>query len=391
MIEVEQARRLIMQQTTVLPVKEMPLQAAHRHFAAEDIMAPYDHPLFHNSAVDGYAFHSSPEIQEWRVIAEVAAGDMFNGILGKDECLRIFTGARLPLCADTVIMQEHVMRDGDRIRLNGDAPKRGANVRLKGEQVRAGDVILQKGDPLAPAAIGLLASVGVRKVRVHEWPYVTIVITGGEFSEEGSEDGKIFSSNDTMLSAALAALGVEPLILKAPDAKEPLREALRHALSKSDLVITTGGVSVGDHDLVRPVLEEVGCKIIFHKVAQKPGKPMLFATDGDRIVLGLPGNPRAVMILFWMYVLPAVRKMMGASGPFLRSGPMALAHDVELKGERSEFRAARCHNGTVELLRDEGSHMLMSLMQADSLVHFSSTMRSARRGEMVEVHHLPQP
>src|SRR5690606_33969960 len=148
---------------------------------------------------------------------------------------------------------------------------------------------------------------------------------------------------------ALERAGIKPRIIQVKDERQALSEALRHAVSQSDLVITTGGVSVGEHDLVPPVLQEMGATIHFHKVAQKPGKPMLFATHGNTAIIGLPGNPRAVMILFWEYVLPAIRAMMGAKEPFLRSDFLPLSSPITLKGERSEFRAAKAKNGSVEL------------------------------------------
>ncbi|MEZ4761124.1 MAG: molybdopterin-binding protein, partial [Flavobacteriales bacterium] len=164
-------------------------------------------------------------------------------------------------------------------------------------------------------------------------------------------------------------------------------EALEGA--DADLIITTGGVSVGDHDLVRSVLEDLGAEIVVHGVAQKPGKPMLFAMLDGVPVFGLPGNSRAVMVLFWEYVLPFLRKLMGAADPFLRSEHLPLAEGLTVKGNRTEFRAACVREGRVELLRDEGSHMLRSLVEAEALAVIPSDQRDLRPGDRVEVHYLP--
>ena len=373
----------------VLPVKEVPLDQAAHHFAAVPIVSPHDHPLFDNSAVDGYAFKFDHDRKSYRIAGAVAAGETLKDPIRNDECARIFTGAMMPDGADTVIMQEFVEANKRSIELKDPKLRKGANVRKKAEQIKAGTNVIGTGGSLSPAAIGLLASVGVRKVQVHEWPYVTVIVTGNEFTEDEPCQGRIFSSNDHMLGAALERVGIKPRIVRVKDERQTMSEALRQAVSQSDLVITTGGVSVGDHDLVAPVLQEIGATIVFHKVAQKPGKPMLFATHGNTAIIGLPGNPRAVMILFWEYVLPAIRAMMGAKEPFLRSDILPLSAPVTFKGERCEFRAAKVKNGKVELLRDEGSHMLASLLQADALAFFPADVREVKAGEPVEIHYIP--
>ena len=389
MISVEEARKRIGEALHVLPVKEVPLQEAFAHFTAAPIPAPHDHPLFDNSAVDGYALRFAAYRNEFRVIGEIAAGGNWRAPIGEGECVRIFTGAKMPADADTVVMQEHVQRNGDRIVITDLRTKRGANVRRKGEQIHAGDQVISAGEELTPAAIGLLASVGVKKVRVHEWPYVSVIITGDEFVSDELEDGRIFSSNDLMLSSALQRIGIKAQMIHAKDDEADLERAVRQALSRSDVIITTGGVSVGDHDLVAPILDRTGAEILFHKVAQKPGKPMLFARNGNTVIIGLPGNPRAVMILFWEYVLPALRKMMGSSAPGLRSEQLPLTHDLQMKGERAEFRAARIVERQITLLPDEGSHMLSTLLKADALAFFPGTTREVKKGDLVEVHYLP--
>jgi molybdopterin molybdotransferase len=373
----------------VLPAGRVPLADAVDRFTVEEILAPYDHPLFECSAMDGYAFAFSEGVNAWKVVGEVAAGDAFPRSLKAGECVRIFTGAMLPEGADTVVMQELVQRNGDTI-THGDAKlKQGGNVRYKGEQLRAGDVALPKGTWLGPAAIGLLASVGVQEVEVVRKPRVAVLVSGDEFAEGGvPRPGKIFGSNGVMLQAALRGQGIDADISQVGDDREALIGAWKSAVEGHDLVLSTGGVSVGDHDLVLPALEALGAQIIFHGVKQKPGKPMLLARLGNTPVFGLPGNPRAVMVLFMEYVLPFLRAMQGSSSPWLRSATLPMAHAVSVKGDRAEFRAARVKDGTVELLRDEGSHMLRSLTGADALAFIPAEMRTLRAGDRIEVHYI---
>jgi molybdopterin molybdotransferase len=289
-------------------------------------------------------------------------------------------------------MQEHGVHQDGRFTLRGELPRTGANIRRKGESIHQGREVLPKGHRIGPVAVGLLASVGIESVRVHAIPRVAVIRTGGEFMEAGIvEPGGIFSSNDVMLLAALRGEGIHiDRSFFAQDDADDIRRALQAALQDHDMIITTGGVSVGDHDLVPQELRNLGAKIIFHGVAQKPGKPMLFATVADKRVFGLPGNPRAVMILFWEYVLPFLRGMQGASGTVLGSDVLPLTHAVNVKGERAEFRAARLRGGKVTLLADEGSHMLRSLVDADALAYLPAGTRILAEGDHVVVHYLRQ-
>jgi molybdopterin molybdotransferase len=391
MITVEQAREALRNAVRRTATSRMPLFDAVDHYLATDLHAPHPHPLFTNSAVDGYAFAFSEGPGSWRVVGEVAAGVVFPRELASGECVRIFTGALLPVGADTVVMQEHVQRNGDAMTHTDMRLKRRGNVRLAGEQLQAGDVVLRAGDRLGPAAIGLLASVGVQEVQVRKRPSIAVIVTGDEFADPAQpRPGAIFSSNDAMLRAAISREGPPCAVLHCADDRAALAEAVERAARDHDLILTTGGVSVGDHDHVRPVLESLGAAIHFHKVAQKPGKPMLFAVLNGTPVIGLPGNPRAVMVLYWEYVLPYLRCMQGARDPAPRTDHLPIGHAVALKGDRAEFRAAQVQGGRVTLLADEGSHMLCSLVDADALAYFPATMRNVNMNDLVEVHHLPR-
>jgi molybdopterin molybdotransferase len=387
MITVEEARSLLMKELVLLPEEERPLSKAFGCFTAHAITAPFDHPRFDQSAVDGYCFGWQPGVDQWHVVGTAAAGDAPSVTLAPGQCLRILTGAELPAGADTVVMQEHVDRRGDLLS-HGDARLRsGANVRRRGEQLRVGDLVLEAGMRLNAPAAGLLLSAGIDRVVVRRQPRIGVVVTGNEFCPPGDPSpGRIFSSNGEMLLAALQAEGLTAELHHAPDDRETLRALLGNALRACDVVVTTGGVSVGDLDLVRPVLEELDTRIVLHGVAQKPGKPMLMGRWQEHLVMGLPGNPRAVLVLFWLYVLPALRAMQGAARPWLPSEELPLAEPARSKGGRSEFRAAQVRNGKACLLRDEGSHMLASLLHADALAEIPGH----GQGTTVRVHHLPQ-
>lgn len=391
MITVEQARSLMMSHVRTTGVRTVPLTEAHGHHVAQDVVAPHPHPRFDNSAVDGYAFAFDPAVMAWTVVGEVPAGGVFERGLRPGECVRIFTGAKLPEGADTVVMQEHVERNGDAVTHADQRLRKGGNVRCAGEQLRAGDVVLQAGSRVTPAVVGLLASVGVQVVAVANRPSVVVIVTGDEFADPAAPiDGAIFSSNDVMLEAALKHADVPCIAVRCKDDREALVRLMGRLTREHDLVITTGGVSVGDHDHVRPALEAAGATVHFHKVAQKPGKPMLFATLNGTPVFGLPGNPRAVMILFWAYVLPYLRAMQGERDPGPRTEHLPITHAVTLKGDRAELRAAQVKDGRVTLLADEGSHMLRNLVDADALAYFPPTMRQVNTNEPVEVLHIPR-
>jgi molybdopterin molybdotransferase len=389
MIDVQEAKRRVMANVPVMPAEAVPLLDALGRFAAQDVTAPFDHPLFDCSAMDGYAFAFSEDVEQWTVVGEVAAGEAFPRSLNSGECVRIFTGAMLPEGADTVVMQELTRRDGDVMAHSDVKLKHGSNVRCKGEQLRAGDVALPKGTSLDASAIGLLASVGLQEVLVAKKPRVALLISGDEFAEGPlPRPGKIFGSNGVMLQAALRSAGTEAGIVQVSDDRDALITAWRQAAQENDLIISTGGVSVGDHDLVRPALEALEAEIILHGVKQKPGKPMLFAELNDTPVFGLPGNPRAVMVLFWEYVLPFLRAMQGALEHGPRTEHLPVGHGVKVKGDRAEFRASLVADGKVKLLADEGSHMLRSLIEAHALAFIPANVRELNAGDMIEVHYI---
>lgn len=391
MISVEEAKRILMGHVRPLPFTPLELDLALDHHLATDVLSRVPHPLFDMSAVDGWALCGEGPV--WSSVGEVAAGQQLERTLVPGECARIFTGARIPDGTDRVLMQEDAVRAADAIRTVNGAPDKGANIRRRGEQFTEGELLARAGDRLDPPLIGLLATAGLEEIEVIFKPWVAIVRTGGEFiDDDASKEGRIYSSNDRMLLAALHKELCETDdegAFTAGDDDAELEIAIRQA-SAADVVITTGGVSVGDHDRVETVLRKMGARIVFHGVAQKPGKPLLIALLEGKPVFGLPGNPRAVMILYLEYVLPFLRAMQGAPDPWPRTERLPLEHAVDVKGGRAEFRAARIERGRVRLLVDEGSHMLRSLTAADALVYLPADRRAWHMNDEVEVHYLPR-
>lgn len=390
MITVEEAKRIMMTKVPITDGFVLDIEQAVGHWCAQDVHARHDHPLFDMCAVDGFAVNGNGP--RWSVIDAIPAGKFMDRALASGQCVRIFTGAAVPEGTTTIVMQEHGTHEDGIFRCDKVLPVAGANIRRGGESFKVGDVLLGKGERIEPAAVGLLASAGEPGILVHEPPVVGVVRTGGEFNEgEEPEPGRIFSSNDHMVLAALHAEGVyDDNLFTCTDLREDIMDALEDARDSSDVILTTGGVSVGDHDLVEDVLVELGAVVHFHGVAQKPGKPMLFAMLGGTPVFGLPGNPRAVMVCFWEYVLPFLRAMQGAKEPWLKRDLLPIGHEVNVKGERAEFRAAKVKGGKATLLADEGSHMLRSLVDADALAYIPAEVRALREGDPIEVHYLPR-
>jgi len=392
MISVEEAKRIMMERVWTTMLYDVSPDQAMGFVLARDMRASFAFPLFDMSAVDGYAFCG--EGPEWKQVGNIAAGEVLGRFLHTGECVRIFTGAHVPTGSNAVAMQERCeMKDGT-LRIAGDVPAAGSNIRRRAEGWKEGDVLLHGGAMVDAPSVGVIAAAGISDVTIHASPAVNIVRTGNEFFDGGEElmPGRIFSSNEWMLSAALRRenIFINDGAFVAGDRENELMDALNEANNTSDVIITSGGVSVGDHDLVADVLKKLGATIHFHGVAQKPGKPMLFAQWDKTFVFGLPGNPRAVMVLFWEYVLPFLRAMQGAKDPWLKTDHVPLAHDVQVKGDRAEFRAAQVKGGKVTLLADEGSHMLRSLVDADALAYIPAEARALREGDPIEIHYLPR-
>ncbi len=391
------ALRIVLDTCRPLGVEAVPLALARGRYLAAPVKAPLDSPRFEQSAMDGFAVRSvdlaaatdtAPVSLE--VAGELPAGDGRTITLKKGRAVRVFTGGRLPRGADAVVIVEVVESDGDRAVFRAPA-RPGANIRRKGEEYRKGDVILPAGVRVTPPVIGVLASLGLDRVRVGRLPKVTLITMGDELLAPGQKlaPGRIHDANGPALNAALAALGIAAIRhRRVRDRKSALKQSLRAALRWSDVVITVGGASVGDHDHTADARKELGVKTLFSRMAVKPGKPNLYGLGpGGVPVFSLPGNPVSALVGFHQLVKPALRAMMGCAEPRDPVLPVALGSAVRKKKGRLNWLRAVLERRGDTLVADvkslQESHMLSSLALADLLVEIDRDAAGADPGQIV--------
>lgn len=386
MISVNEAKNLILDLCNSDRIQTLPLIQTCGSVLAESVLATMDTPPFHQSAMDGYAFVFElwDGVSPLMVVGEVQAGQISNKILKANEVLRIFTGAALPTGADTVVMQEKVVSNGSQIVIQDLSIAKGNNVRLRGSQTRKGEIALNMGQLLTPAGISYLAGIGIRDVKVFK-PTVSILVTGKELSAAGEdlELGKIFESNAIGLTAALRQLDINPEVIEVvDDVEEDLIQSIKSNLNV-DLLILTGGVSVGDYDLVPKSLNNCGVKKIFHTVKQKPGKPFYFGTYNQTLIFALPGNPAAVMTCFYEYIAPAISRF--TKKEYFISMLIPLSTDFEKKSGLTYFLKGKTSNHEVTILNQQESYLLNSFAIADCLIELEEDKEFFQQGEMVRV------
>lgn len=349
-------------------------------------------PSFRNSSMDGYAFHSSDATNErLRVIGTSWAGKPFIDPVKENECVRIFTGAFVPESCDTVVMQENVNRTNDDIHINS-APVHGDNIRHVADDTKKGNLLLSKGTQLTPANISLLASCGVADAEVYKSLRVGFFSTGDELVSLGSQLqlGEIFDSNRYTLHALLAEAGVQAIDLGViADNPEAVETALLSAAIDCDVIITSGGVSVGEADFITDILEKIG-KINLWKIAIKPGKPLVFGSIKKAAFFGLPGNPVSVMVTFQQIVVPALRKMMGFNTLNNLVTLAATTTEIIKKSPgRTEFQRGIVENKDGQLwvrsTGGQGSHMLSSMSRANCFIVLDQSSGDVGKGEIVNI------
>lgn len=368
----------------------VPLRRAAGRWAAEPVRANRTQPAADLSAMDGYALRFADLPGPWRVIGESAAGHAFAGTVSPGEAVRIFTGAALPAGADTVLVQEEARTPAggnDRLLLDGEGPAhRGRNTRAKGLDFSAGDVLVRAGDRLTPARIALAATAGHGTLAVNRRLRVATLATGDELVAPGApiEGLALPESNGGMLAAMLADLPVEVIDLGIlPDRLDALTKAF--ATVDADIVVTTGGASVGDHDLVRPALEAAGGRLDFWRIALRPGKPMMAGRLGQAVVLGLPGNPVSAFVTAVLFLKPLIAAMAGAADPLPRTYAAPLGEAIPANGERTDYLRAELVAGRAFASTIQDSSMLQTLARADCLIVRAAHAPPASRGEMVEI------
>lgn len=340
------------------------------HYAIyEPVVATQNLPRFRQSAMDGYAVSHHSNKYVVKTISK--AGDTAVVHLDRGEACRIFTGALVPDNADTVVIQEDTSLIDDELTVHRSV-KRGSNIREIGEHVKAGETILPQYHRITPAGIGMLVECGITKVRVFQKPSIAVLVTGNEFLDPSDpiQPGKIYDSNSIMLHSALISQGFEDVnIYKVKDDLRATRLLIEKALDSYDVILITGGISVGDYDFVRAAMKANQVDEIFYGIKQKPGKPMWFGKKKDKTVFGLPGNPASALTCFYIYVLPAIEQMMGIHSFDTRWKSAKVNSTIYSPQERALFLKAFVHDETIDILGKQNSSMLHSFASANAIVH----------------------
>lgn len=404
MILYSEALRLILERASSLPVEKIPLERSLHAYLAKDIKASFDIPRFDQSAVDGFAVRteettgaSADSPAAVRLVGEIAAGSGLIPRVRPGTAAKIFTGGRMPPGADAAVMKEVCRITGDSVLI--EKPVRtGENVRYKGEEYKKGAPVLTRGTRITPPVIGLLATFGLAEVSVHRKPRVTILSTGDEIVPPGNklEPGQIYDSNSYALTAALRSLGIEQVrVQRVPDRKPNLDRALAKALDSSDVLITVGGVSVGDRDLVKAGFAEHGVEQVYWRVAIKPGLPNYFGVakgKGTTLVFGVPGNPVAALLSFHKLIRPALVQLMGGTHHPPIPITATLQEPISKAASRSEWVRGVLRSEDEKLLvtpfAGQGSHMLGGLARANCLIDFPLGATHIEAGQPVTVEFL---
>ena len=379
MLELEEAQQRILSAVKELKEQSVALDQAAGRFLATTVHSPIKLPPFDNSAMDGYAVRAS-DVESasprspvtLKLVGKIAAGECFPGKIQPGTCARIFTGSPLPAGADAVVMQEDTRVNEDGRVSYLDSIKPWENVRFVGEDVKLGAVLAQKGDRLTAGRLGLLAGTGITEVQCARQPVVGLLATGSELQEPGSSlpAGRIYESNRTSLAAMVAHAGGAPKIFPlVPDTLDATCAALNHALDECDLIVTSGGVSVGEMDLVKHAFVDLGGTTEFWKIAIKPGRPFVHGHCRGKFWFGLPGNPVSAFVTFLLLVRPALLRCQGAGNVNLPTYQGTLAEPLMNRGERRHFMRVKMDEAAaVRSAGVQASHMLSSLAEANGLI-----------------------
>ena len=384
----EEAQARVLAHARVLAAETVPIERAGGRVTAEDVGAVVDLPPFPSSAMDGFVVRVADVPGTLPVVEHIAAGQPAARALGAGEAMAISTGGVVPDGADAVVPIEYVVQHDNSIDV-ANAVAMGAHVRPRGGDVAAGDVVVEAGVRLGAAQLGALAAAGVAELRCPRAPRVAVLSTGTELARPGTPlgPGQVYEANAVMLAAALAAVGADIDVLPAvADDESALREAVERGLA-ADVLVTSGGVSVGPHDLVRRTEAELGVEEVFWRVAIKPGKPVSFGVRGETLVFGLPGNPVSSLVGCELFVKPALRALQGLTDPLPRFEPGRLAAPLQRNDARDELVRARSRVDQDETVLDplsgQESHMIVRAAGADALVHVPRGIGELQAGAAV--------
>ncbi|MFL6214351.1 MAG: gephyrin-like molybdotransferase Glp [Blastocatellia bacterium] len=391
---VDEALSIILDNVEPLGDEPVTLAEAHRRILAEEIIADMDLPPFDRARMDGYAMRSADAVTapvRLRSIGEVAAGASYDGEVRPGEAIKIFTGAPVPRGADAVQKVEVTERDGDFVIIR-EAVRPGQFITPRASEVRRGDIVAQSGRVIGAAELAALASFGYASLRVGQRPRVAVISTGSELVDvaERPVGAQIRNSNCYTIAAYAEGAGaVVENLGSVEDSLPATCAALERAAESNEVVITSGGVSMGDYDLVKAALNELGAQIYFDKVSIRPGKPTVFAQRGTTYFFGLPGNPVSTSVTFNVFARPAIRRLQGAGDPLLPTVTAALSHSIKDASNRRSYLPGRLlireGRALVESLRWGGSSDLVAFMNAAALIIVNEATHAVAEGELVEV------
>jgi molybdopterin molybdotransferase len=403
MLTPKEAQEVIFKHQVTGKQMQLSLAQCRGYVLAENVSATLDLPVFNNSAMDGFALLYEDTMTatennpvQLKIIEEIWAGKLPQQEIAKGCCARIMTGAPMPKGATAVVMQEYVTGDKDSITLTGPVKPK-ANIRFQGEEIETGDLLLAKGSLLNPAAISLLASMGMTTCPVYESPQVTIIPTGTELVpiDQKLGEAQIYESSSYALQAAMQEIGIQARVSKpVQDDQKALRETIESALSNSTHIIICGGVSVGQYDYNKFILRDLKVKDIFWKVAQKPGKPMFYGIKNETSVFGMPGNPASSLVCYYNYVRPALLKYKGYTHTEAQMPKLAakLSQALNKKPGRAHFIrgnvSGQGDHFIAEPLHKQGSNMMVSFAQANCLIELPAEAEHLDEGTQVTVHRL---
>ena len=393
MISVSEAKNLVLESAELLGIQAISLYDSTGFTLAEDIFSNIDVPSFNQSAMDGYGlkFEDLKETKSLSIIGKIPAGVFPDFKVAPNSAVRIFTGSQIPEGCDTVVVQEKVTVNSNQLFVNDEQLKKGMNIRLKGSQTKKGNLALKAGTKITPGASGFLAGLGFNEVKVFKTPKVCIINTGKELIKPGqsNEPSKVYESNSYSLNAALSEFNIKPqTIICIDDDEGTITESIKNNLSECDILIISGGVSVGDYDFVAKALDNCGVKCIFHKVKQKPGKPLYFGKINKTLIFGLPGNPAATLTCYYEYIMPAIKKMMGYDDDSETKVCLPLTTSFVKKAGLTFFIKGKVVSNGVTPLNAQESYQMSSFAFADCIIQLDEDRTEYNEGELVEVHLL---
>ena len=389
MISPEEAFSILDKLNYYKKIVALSLLEARSHVLAETVFSSINMPPFRQATMDGFAVCLHDSLQ-YEIVGEVKAGDFFTNELKSGQAVKIFTGAAVPNSTQAVIQIEKVTVNGlDLLLAENIKPE--TNIRQLGAQIKINEVALKEGIFLNPAAIGFLAGLGFTKVKVFQKPKIGIVVTGNELISAGETlpDGKVYESNAIMLQTALCGANFDKILCyKVNDDFESTKNMLQKAIDENDVVLVSGGISVGDYDFVGKALESINVETLFYKVNQKPGKPLFVGKFDSKIIFGLPGNPAASLTCFYVYVLPTLKRFSGISSFYESQLKKNLAHNYDIDNPRGQFLKAAISNDEVAILSHQDSGMLNSFALSNALVYLPNGNYQMLKGEKVIVYRI---